>query len=310
MYQLIKKILFLLIAIYLLNIVIALGLDQIYENSYSNFVGSNLNYYLKTQKSDTLIVGSSCSLHHIDPKDFGENSYNLSQQGMHLGYHTAVIDILYHSNKLPSKLLLLHVEAGDIYMSQEKEIIDNIRRLNYYYDKNTFIRNNINSISSSEYLKYYFTSYRHNKNATKLIANFLKNDKNTPKNKGFIPLTPTNLDSVRIDFTQEKNNKLMKQKINPKAIQFITHIQSICKRKKIKLIIFSAPYYNNYKKLIQGSLDLEKILKRKNIDYINYINNDKLPIKKRIYWYDNYHLNSRGAKIFSKIVADDVSKIH
>lgn len=312
MKQLLKKIILLFGIIYVLNIILAYALDIAYENDYSNTEKGILNYYIKTQKSEILLVGSSYVLHGLIPEKFGENCFNLSSQGTHIGYNAAIIDLLDQYNKLPTKTLILHVEPDDLYFKQTYIASNQFTKLQYYYNKNAFIKKQIDLISKYEFIKYYIPIYRHNKYALQLLSNTLSKNSYLNKNKGFIPLSQTKNDSLRIDKTYKKyliTNKKKSTKFDYNTILFIDHIHTICKKNNIKLIVFSSPFYKTPKITYDNSLELAKIFKKRKIVYLNYIQNKCEPLNNRKYWYDNFHLKSNGAKILSEIVHEAVKTI-
>lgn len=311
MIQLVKKIILLISIIYLLNILIAYSLDTLYEKDYSNSPEGVLNYYLKTQKTDILLVGSSFVLNQLNPSDFGQNSFNLSRQGVHIGFNTGIIDLLDKSNKLPEKTLILHIDPDNLNYRKKDLIAANLLKLKYYYHKNSFIKENINSISTSEHLKYYLTVYRHNGHVLQLLSNLLSNKNTISRNKGFAPLKGTDKDSLRVDNTYKRyvKNSTKYTSFNNKILYYIDHIQSICKKHNLKLIVLSTPFYKTPKNIYDCSLVLEDILRKRNIPYLNYLNDTCSAVKSKKYWYDNFHLKQSGAKIFSKIVAKDVLEI-
>lgn len=309
MKQLLKKIILLIGIIYTSNLILAYSLDIVYENNYSNTEKGILNYYIKTQKPEVLLVGSSYVLHGLIPEKVGENCFNLSSQGTHIGYNAAIIDLLDQYNKLPTKTLILHIEPDDLYSKQTHIVSNQFTKLQYYYNKNRFIKKQIDLISKYEFIKYYLSIYRHNGHTLQLLSYILSNNSYLNKNDGFIPLNQTKNDSLRIDKTYKKyliTNKKKSTKFDHNTILYIDHIHTICKKNKIKLIVFSAPFYKTPKMTFDNSLELAKILKKRKIVYLNYIQNKCEPLKNRKYWYDNFHLKSNGAKILSEIVHEAV----
>jgi hypothetical protein len=283
-----------------------------YEANYSGPQDGTLNYYLKTQTSDTLLVGSSCVLHHLIPSYFGKNTFNLSCQTRYLGYQTAIIEILNQENKLPSNVLLFHIGPEDIHENNKAKIMEQIHGLRYYYDKNSFVKKEINETSKFEFLKYYVSSFRHNGRVIELINKTIYNENDYPHQKGFLPLKATGSNKKRLAATARENEIdefYTPKTVNSEALQFILRVQEICKKKNIKLIVMTSPYLNPPINIIRSSKYLEKFLHDNKIDYLNYLKKTDSSLLQSNLWYDNFHLNSEGAKVFSRIVKKDMKSL-
>jgi hypothetical protein len=295
-----------------LNLLFTLALDKMYEANYSGPQDGTLNYYLKTQKSDTLLVGSSCVLHHLIPSYFGKNTFNLSCQTRYLGYQTAIIEILNQEQKLPSSLLLFHIGPEDIHQNNKEKIMEQIHGLRYYYNKNEFIKEHIDQTSKFEYLKYYVSSFRHNGRVIELVNKRIFNKDEFPKQKGFLPLSPLGSNKNRLEATARKNEVdefYTSKTVNKEALKLILRVQEICKKKKIQLIVMTSPYLDPPINILRSAEYLTNFLKSHKISYLNYLKNTPTKMLQKKLWYDNFHLNSEGAKIFSTIVRDDMKQI-
>jgi len=312
MKQLLKKISFIVLILYILNLLFTIALDKMYEANYSGPQDGTLNYYLKTQKSDTLLVGSSCVLHHLIPSYFGKNTFNLSCQTRYLGYQTAIIEILNQEKKLPSNVLLFHIGPEDIHQNNRAKIMEQIHGLRYYYDSNKFIKEHIDQTSDFEYLKYYVSSFRHNGRVIELINKRIFNRNEFPKLKGFLPLSPLGSNKNRLAATARKNEVdefYTIKTVNKEALHFILRVADICKKKKIQLIIMTSPYLDPPINILRSANYLTNFLKAHKITYLNYLKNTPTEMLQKKLWYDNFHLNSEGAKIFSRIVKNDMKRI-
>jgi hypothetical protein len=312
MKQLLKKISFIVLILYILNFLFTLALDKMYEANYSGPQDGTLNYYLKTQKSDTLLVGSSCVLHHLIPSYFGKNTFNLSCQTRYLGYQTAIIEILNQEQKLPSNVLLFHIGPEDIHQNNKEKIMEQIHGLRYYYNKNDFIKEHIDQTAKFEYLKYYVSSFRHNGRVVELVNKRIFNKDEFPKQKGFLPLSPLGSNKNRLAATARKNEVdefYTSKTVNKEALKLILRVQEICKKKKIQLIVMTSPYLDPPINILRSAEYLTNFLKTHKISYLNYLKNTPTKMLQQKLWYDNFHLNSEGAKIFSTIVRDDMKQI-
>ncbi|MFT5777429.1 MAG: hypothetical protein ACI837_000361, partial [Crocinitomicaceae bacterium] len=184
-----KKIILKLLVISLIAFVYDRGLgwylDTRYEANQGPHSNGHLNYYLHHENSDTLFIGSSRMAHHVDPEFFGDGAYNLSKNGMHIGYQAAVVDLLEQNHRLPSNVLVLHLEPEDMLLQYAEKLDADLHSLRYYYGSNDYITEEINNYSRFEFMKYYSELYRHSGNGISLIVNA---SQSRPSSNGYTPI--------------------------------------------------------------------------------------------------------------------------
>jgi len=287
---------------------LSLYLDNLYKKNEGPYANGHFNYYLNHVKVDTLFIGSSRVMNHVDTRLFSDKAYNLSHASMHIGFQAALIDVLEKERKLPKKTLFLHIEANELGDSSDKSLLEEIQYLNYYYSENDFIKSEINQISSFEFVKHWSKLYRFSGYSSLLITNPIQNINQKPLSGGFHPLMNQNFNS-EIDPNFKKNFDLS----NP-FFKYLNHISKICKRNNIQLICFTTPYFTNEKYEFEQNKILGEILKKNNYQYLNYSSiKNQLPnlYENNSYWYDNSHLNQKGAKIFTLFLKNELkSKIN
>ena len=284
----------------LIDQLIGYCLDKKYESNTCFFSNGEVNDYIQNKKCDTLFVGSSRVLHMVDPSVFGPNCYNLAKQRKHIYYTTSILDILNDSKKLPSKLLVLNIEVADLFMEKEPLLIEQVNSLSFYYSKNTFVTKFINKQGWQERLKFMSEIYRHNPNGLMLITNKMENVCSNYPDKGYLPLMPSIVDSARLaqslidDFKPIRN-----QEINQVVLENIRHINGICSKKGIDLVIIDAPYYKVHPAHKKASTALNLFCKRNGIRFIDF-NFEHIPgLKDKTNWYDNLHTNEKGTMIYT-----------
>ena len=98
--------------------------------------------------------------------------------------------------------------------------------------------------------------------------------------------------------------------VNNKLLEDFNSIISICKREKIKLILYTAPEDEDYSNL-QKDKNLIKTYfysaeeKYDNVFYLDYTKGSKLYKKKYENWlYDSHHINEK--ELFTNILTDDI----
>ncbi|MTI29524.1 hypothetical protein, partial [Xanthovirga aplysinae] len=190
--KLIRFTLFLFLFVGIGSILMVIGFDYLYQKNQYGMSGGNINYYLQNvEKPEYLIMGSSRAHHTLIPDSISVSTFNLSHNGMSLGFHTALLDVLEKENHLPRSGLILQIEPEEFFRSNSQMGKD-VQFLKYYYKKNDFIRNRIGEIGRFESLKYFLDLHSFNGNVLSLVKNYLMTLKNgIPDNNGFVPITPT-----------------------------------------------------------------------------------------------------------------------
>lgn len=303
MQKILVKIAVILAIVFGLDRLTAYYLDSLHEKNEMNFGDGHLNHFIKQHRADTLLMGSSRMLYHIDPSLFGPEAYNLSKNGMHIGYQAAALDLLKQHNKLPTNTLILHIEPDDLLGSSMDKIYDDIHSLRHYYGENDFITKMINRRSFFEHFKYWSELYRHNGRGLQLLTKPSQKTTLWPTENGFDTLG-VRLDLTNYDCASADNDDLPSFR---GMGQFIGHIQKICKEAKIDLICITTPRYcvpTNYNKCIDW---FRRNMNHNKTPYFSYQHHSFQDDPSL--WSDEMHLNGRGAKILSEQVYRDILSI-
>jgi hypothetical protein len=291
----------------------ALGwyLDRLYEKNHYHYYNGHLNYFLHNHRCDTLLLGSSRVLDNLDPEVFGPNTYNLAQAQRHLGWFAAVVDLLVQRKKMPQKLLVINIEPEDFNLNGGYDLMSDIHYLKYYHGKNQFITDEINCSSRFEQLKFLSSTFRHNGEGMLLITNPWQGIGFLPDRKGFLPMPSSPEDSARVMATIALSQKTSTPDFqNHEAFRYFKHLQLLCIKNRLRLIVITAPYYRSSVYTRKAAKKMADFLKKLNVPYLNYVENTPKELKKLSFWYDNKHLNSRGAQLFSERVVSDVKDVY
>ena len=309
MKQTILKIVMGVLLVFLTDRGLGLYFDRLYEQNYYHYAHGHLNFYIKKVKCDTLLLGSSRVLDGLVPTVFGPSTFSIAEASKHLGWCTAVVELLNQYNRLPSKTMIINIEPEDFLEESSDKLLNDIHFLKYYYHQNSFIRNEINKAAPFEKFKYLSSLYRHNGNDLILITNPWQNIGHLPIKNGYFPIVPTPQDSIR---TLQDIDTLHHPKPNfnnPRAKYYLSRIQRICLKNKIQLIVITAPVYKVNSRSLLCSAYLKNILTLKGIPYINYLGKDIGELNRLDFWFDNYHFVDAGAQKFSRLVKRDILKI-
>ncbi len=294
-----------LVCLIILDRIISFSLDKLYSKNFWGESGGNINYFLSRQETtDLLIIGDSRAHRHIIPDSFSVKTFSLCHHGMNLIFHTGLLHILEQQKKLPENILL-HLEHNEFaqpngFSSDNKDI----QHLRYFYGINPYVTDKINHLSSTEWVLYFWKSYRYNGKLISLIKNYYLSRKEHPNHSGFEPLLPEKLDSFRV-ISEVKQIELENASetnltIDTFSIALLSDFISVCKRNNIKLACFVSPYYFKPGKKHQlSNVFLSQFLKEKGVSFMDFCVNRPSEYDNLNLWRDSYHLNIDGAKILT-----------
>lgn len=276
-------------------------MSRLYERNYCMHSGGELNHYLHYGNSDILFLGSSRVNTMIDPSVFSPKATNVSQPAKHILYHIAVADLLDQYKKMPSKMLVMNVEVEDIYMKNQPRLVDDVFYLKYYYNKNAFVRKIIQGKDVYERFKFLSSLYRFNGENFRLLTNPLQNICVRPE-RGYMPLQKTPNDSIRLEKGIADMKKLQLKEISPAFFQNLKHLQHLCQKNKVKLVLLYAPNYYYPESFRKASLYLQHFCQKQGITYLDFsLQQDKV-FNQRSLWFDHIHLNAEGSKIYTRML--------
>ena len=274
-------------------------MDSLYDKMRVGQSGGKINDFKTKHHVSVVSIGNSRSAHNIVPQIMGENSYNLSHNGMSLAFHVGVIDQIL-SDSIPAiDTILLHIEPFESYKN-DFELERDIRQLGHFYGENDFITARINSLSFFERFKYWFSLYRYNGKLLSTIKNAMTASSTSDTQQGYVPLIndsfhlPEKKIGVRDSIFSTKKSVELCDDIDSN----IRHIKELCDEKNIKLICFTSPeFYTNPVEF----KELKHFLENENISYYNFkaVSLTDLGLESNKFWRDPAHLNHSGAEVFT-----------
>ena len=302
-----------IILLTLLMFCIDYTLNNIYLNTFTGQSGGKINNLIQNyDRVKILAIGDSRCAHHIDPSILGHNNFNLSHNGQSLVFHTGLLDQIINNEDLIIDTILLNLDIKELNYSSRKKEFD-IKRLKYYYNKNNWINKQINSLNSKEKYKFLMPIYKWNGAIGSIFSNKLFK-REFPKD-GYVPSPPTKRDSINLfwQFKESNENHFDSRdySVNNKCGQYLKYIQKICLINNITLICFISPSFNQPKIIKSKKNKLYSFFSKNDIPILDYSNeyyfNSEFKLVRN--WTDAYHLNSDGAKVFTKLIRKDLNKL-
>ncbi len=287
---------------------------KVFDIIMSGETGGSLNYLIKYKKNtDFIILGTSRAVKQINPAilfDGRLEGYNAGIHGIgEIIYNDILFDIALNKGVKP-KILILQI---DLLWFFNKKInnselialypfINDSKRLQHYIQINIY----------EEKIKLWFKSYQFNGKILNVIKNYIDKGQSS-NNDGFDPSPCTISDSINTILTW-KNSKMNDegQIIDITRMSALENIILNCKKYNIKLIIVQPPSYENVFYFPSNNEKLINNIRKKYqvpcIDFSHLKNNSIL--NDPWLWKDAYHLNEKGANIFSHMLNDSIKNLN
>lgn len=313
MKRFLKKIGILLLIFYPLLWIVQVTTDYGLRNNYSTTFNEWSSIINGKINSKVIIVGSSRALKHFDPRilesKLNRTVYNLGTDGATYGFQRMKLNSYLNNNKSP-EIIIQNVDV--LSLSSDKKIISKEKYLPYYYSKeNIKILSEFNKDIYPELLfpLYKYRGYK-NEFIMGLQSYFISFKDNSEGYKGYLG-SKDKWDNGFENFKNENPN-IFKQNFDDGFNDFLKILEEIKGTKSKLFLIWSPEYYKLQK--FEGSL-LKKIkdkynslaLLNDNVYFLDFTN-DSLNFD-TAFFYNFYHLNEKGATVFSKKIGDTIKTI-
>lgn len=296
--KLMRICLFVLLVILSDNI-FGLLLKTAYKNSQNSLI-SEIHYSLMETHEDILIFGSSRAQHHYVSdsisKITGCSVYNCGAGGQGLLF--SLIQISNTLDRYVPKRIILDVSPNIL---TDQNSYQKLKILDPYYSSDTLIRKYLNNLPF-ERLKNISKIYPYNSLLYEIVTgNFIIR---TNKSHGYIPIYgQINTNSLLLADSLENSN------ISPyPQFDYLKEIIDLCKSNEVDLFIIISPIYKRTFSDIMLIKEVNKIAQNRNVHFLDF-SNSSLVLDYKCF-KDNIHLNSHGANIFSKIIANSINSDH
>jgi hypothetical protein len=252
--------------------------------------------------ADVLVFGSSRANHHYQQAVFKKrltlSNYNVGRDGTSIFYHYAILSCVL--KRYSPKIIILDFNGTEFGKAQLN--YDKISLLLPYYRGHPEIRSIIELKSPFEKLKLLSYIYPYNSSIFSIaIGNSELNKKRWNDINGYLPLTKIWNGSLQIDTNSTK------YEVDMNIVKLYESFIKDCINSNIKLYIVCSPYLIESNSLT-NSVNLGKEIAAKNKVLFFDFSKDSTFINNRKLFADIVHLNDEGAKIFSNMLLDSISK--
>jgi hypothetical protein len=298
--RLFKKILILLVLLFVFDRIIGTLLENAYQNAPQGDI-KTFAHSITNPSEDIFIYGSSRAVHGYDPQIFtdslGFTCFNSGRENSNILYHAAILKEML--KKHTPKIVVLDVSAKELtWRSAENSKLVLASMILPYVHRDTSFENIARQLFPDELRKAEVSKiYAYNSLALSLIVGKrkLKHGKNL---NGYVPLHGNKIQGKIPAFTDDND------KTDPFAKQNFENFVKTAKENNIRLYVIQSPilvkHFNS-----SISLDtIKSILNKYNEPYWDY-SFDTVFYKKQ-YFYDNLHLNTTGAELFTNKLVSDI----
>lgn len=288
---------------YLLDVIISNSLKK--SNLYHGEIEVWNDIYQSKINSDLLILGSSRAWVQVNPniiiKQTGLKTYNLGMDG-HKFDLTYLRYLEYIKYNTPPKFIVLVIDVN--FFSSYSKLYNYEQFLPYMLFNFNYYKffNSYNYFKKSDYilpLIRYSGKINVIKNTISSIP-FKKSKKY--RNFGFRGQHLTWNDI-------EISKQLLKIEMDQNKLFMFKSFINLCRKTKTKLILVYPPEYIEGQKMIQNRSGIINLLKNKakssNLIYFDYSQDNTFLRNKKLF-YNAFHLNYRGACIFTQKLTNDL----
>lgn len=294
---------------FILSLVLVVGtlllLDQIAGKLLSTYYFSafrgeiyRVNRGINHTQADILVIGASRAKYHIIPEIITnathKSCYNIGRDNGTIYSEFGILKCVlkrYHP-----KLIILEISPEDLCHYQYE--MDEIAQLLPYYNHNPELRPILLLRGPFERFKLLSKTYPFNSTLYQIIAANHSGSKSTSNQNGFVPL-PALISMNADEIPQQRIYPT--SGINAQKVAFLDSVITIAKRDHVPLLFMQSPFLLPKQSSTEYSM-LSLIAKKNAIPFWDY-SNDTMFINKPEFFFDQIHLNERGARLFTSKVA-------
>ena len=298
----VKKFLILLILLFAFD----RGVGTLIEKAYNNAPQGDITTFahsINDPEEDIFIYGSSRAVHGYDCEVFtdslGYSCFNSGRENSTILYHNTILHEML--KKHTPKIVVLDISAKELtWRAAENSKLVLASMILPYVRRDTAFANIARELFPDELRKAMVSKiYAYNSLVLPLLVVPKKAEKKYIVN-GYLPLHGTKIMGKPPEFTDNND------KIDSFASQNFENFIKTLTAKHIKVYVIQSPLYV---KPFATSVSLEgmkSIAKKYNVPFWDYAFDTSF--YKREYFYDNIHLNDKGAKAFSAKIASAIEQ--
>ncbi len=306
MKKFIIKIVILLLILVVIDLLIGLFYSYLIKKQ-NNGRYYKINYTLNEAREDIIILGSSraetnyCS--GIIEEKLGMSCWNSGRGGQGLLYFSAIQKEIF--KRYNPEFIILNIDHDFLDGPLE---YDEASILRPFARNHPAIFEQLKNKDKVEKYKLFSNIYVYNSTLYYLVRPFLLKDLDGKKiDKGWKPrfgIIPPS--AILIGYSKQK--EVSKQNINPEKLKLLKDIIVQAHHANTQLIFVISPDFIPVNGSTQSFSIIKKLADDHSIKVIDLYSDTSFIENKNLY-YDLYHMNETGAKVFSEVLSENLIKI-
>jgi hypothetical protein len=276
-------------------------MDHSFRTIETGDLGGFINK-VRRVKAEIVILGSSRAKHQYDPEiiesKLKTSAYNAGCDGQGIPYVRGMVDLVLKD--YTPRLLIIDVDPISLAFSQDK--FDSATILAPFIDESEVIRRILYSRGTFEPIKYLSRAFRYNSKPLAILKNINAQDSSI---SGFVPARRTLVPSAQPK--PELNSPVNNWYADQGLVQLLREIIQQAKLKGVKIILSNSPRWRSDNKVDPLQIPLFNFLRgitlQEKIPYLSVTQENTPALHDASLFADPAHLNERGAKIFTNILA-------
>ena len=303
-----KRFLLLAILFVALDQTIGFMLNRLYLRTTTGEAGGLINCALR-RDPEVLVLGSSRAKHHVSPAilraRLSASVFNAGINGHDFLYAIMLLDLWTRSHA-PPKAILLHIDPESLSRSENELARTSV--FAPYFGESARVRSILLMRGKYEWLKYLSYSYRFNGKVLPIIKNLASRPDEAFD--GYIGLEGS-LESGSTSVTDLGNGSNGESVLFwDLKLSYLDDLARYCTVNGTRLILFHSPrFQEDTAALAAWSTRLSALrMFKEGVEFLDLSERTRELLTGRPDLFKDYsHLNSKGAEIFSTLLADEIA---
>ena len=301
-----KKLLLLLVICFIVDRTLGTIVERLYVHVPQGDI-KTFSHTLNKPKEDVFLFGSSRVVHGYDPRVFtdtlGYSCFNSGRENSTILYHTTILDAAI--KKHVPKIIVLDVTPKELsWRAEENSKLVLASMILPYVGRDTAYENIAKELFPRELMKAKVSKlYAYNSMILPILMAKFSEKKKGSKDEiinGYLPIKGS---KIKKGLPQAPMSLEDMQTDSAASAQFEKFLQ-LCRENNIRLYITEGPIYVQKIPETPSITEMKKIMAKYDIEFCDH-SYDTAFLKKD-YFYDNVHLNAKGANLFSAFIAKKI----
>ncbi len=262
-------------------------------------------YAMERTKEEILIFGSSRANHHyhsaVLSAHLKQSVYNVGRDGHFILYNLAVLQS--NLKRYTPSTILLDISRDEFAVNNAD--YDRLASLLPYYDDHPEIRNVVHLKGHFEKFRLLSKIYPYNSQLLTIAVGNMERNRFRDLNRdvqGYVPL------HKKVDGSISIANHFVKRDIDSIKIRAYISFIKLCQERNISIVVVVSPYLAVGGKRDTSITIAKTLASYYNIPFLDFSNDHYFQENARLF-ADHVHLNDAGARVFSKMIAQVVTRL-